>query len=299
MKKIIILTLKVVLLVMIMFITISVSSILIGVKRASQPSGNSLIPILIYCILNTLILTLFIVKSKLRDYKLAAVSFIVFWGIQYFMTQIETIYFNSSVKMPLTELIKNVTSGAIYTSIFSLLAVFILGKFKKETNSSYSDVNIKISIINAIPNMIILALIYDIIYFIFGYFIAWQFADLRYYYTGSTHIVNVFQHISNQFRQDPVLILFQFSRGFLWSVLAVIIIDSLGIENWMTYITTGLLFSILITTPLIFPNAYMPIQVRIGHSFELSTSMFVFGVISVITLKNKLASNKLMKDRSL
>lgn len=287
MKKLIILTFKIISLIIIMFITMAVSSMFVGIKHASNSSNSSFTQILIYCILNTLILTLFIVKSKLRSYKLATVSFILFWGIQYFMTQIETLYFNASVKMPLAELIKNVSFGAIYTAIFSLIAVLILGKFKKETNFQYNNHKIKVSIVNIIPNMIILSLIYVIIYFIFGYFVAWQFADLRYYYTGSTHIVNIVQHMSNQFRQDPVLILFQFFRGFLWSILAVIIINSLDIQNRLIYITTGLLFSILITTPLIFSNAYMPTSVRIGHSFELSTSMLIFGIISVVILKNK------------
>ena len=120
---------------------------------------------------------------------------------------------------------------------------------------------------------------------------------MRYFYTGSTDIVNVFQHLSNQFKQDPILILFQLFRGFLWSGLAIIIINSLGNINWMTYITSGLLFSMLITTPLIFTNAYMPAPVRLGHSIELSTSMLTFGVISVIIFKNKLGVNTLGNNR--
>lgn len=288
MKKTIVLALKVILLIIIMFISMAASSLLVGVQQSSKSSSDSIIPVLTYCLLNTLILTLFIVKSKLRGYKLAAVSFIVFWGVQYFMTQIETLYFNDSVKMPISQVIKVVTSGAIYAAIFSLLAVLILGKFKKEANFPNADIKIKVSINNIIPNMIILSFIYVIIYFGFGYFVAWQFADLRYFYTGSTSIVNILQHMSNQFKQDPVLILFQFFRGFLWSSLAVIIIYSLSIKKWAAYITTGLLFSILITTPLIFPNAYMPAPVRLAHSFELSTSMLTFGVISVIIFKNKL-----------
>lgn len=290
MKKVIILSLKVILLITIMFISMAVSSILIGVKHGPESTENTVIPVLIYCILNTIILTLFIVKSKLRSYKLVAVSFIIFWGTQYFMTQIETLYFNSAVKMPLEELIRNVTSGAIYIFVFSLLAVLILGKFKGETNFQYSNLKIKTIIISAIPNMILLSIVYVIIYFVFGYFVAWQFADVRYYYTGSTHIISFFTHMSSQ---DPVIISFQLFRGILWSILAIIIIYSLGIENWLTYITTGLIFSILITAPLIFPNSYMPVSVRIGHSFELSTSMFTFGVVSVIILKNKLHLKKL------
>lgn len=287
MKKTLVLALKIILLIITMFISMAVSSLLVGVQQSSKSSSDSIIPVLIYCLLNTLILTLFIVKSKLRGCKLAAVTFIAFWGVQYFMTQIETLYFNDSVKMPIAQIIKVVTSGAIYAAVFSLLAVLILGKFKKEANSSSADVKIKVSIKNILPNMIVLSFIYVIIYFIFGYFVAWQFADLRYYYTGSTCIVSFFQRMSDQFRQDPGLILFQVLRGFLWSALAVIIIYSLSVKKGTIYIT-GLLFSILITTPLIFTNAYMPSSVRFAHSLELSTSMLAFGVISVIIFKNKL-----------
>lgn len=287
MKKTLVLALKIILLIITMFISMAISSLLVGVQQSSKSSSDSIISVLIYCLLNTLILTLFIVKSQLRGCKLAAVTFIAFWGVQYFMTQIETLYFNDSVKMPITQIIKVVASGAIYAAVFSLLAVLILGKFKKEANSPSTDVKTKVFIKNILPNMIVLSFIYVIIYFIFGYFVAWQFADLRYYYTGSTCIVSFFQRMSDQFNQDPGLILFQVFRGFLWSALAVIIIYSLSIKKWTIYIT-GLLFSILITTPLIFTNAYMPSSVRFAHSLELSTSMLAFGVISVIIFKNKL-----------
>lgn len=287
MKKFTITALKVILLTVIMFISMAVSSLLVGVQNDSRTSGSSIALVLIYCILNTLILTLFIVKSRLRGLKLAAVCSIVFWGIQYFMTQIETLYFNSAVKMPIIEIVKVVASGAIYAVIFSLLAVLILGKFKKEAGSSNNhDGKIKMPFADFIRNIVVLSIAYVIIYFVFGYFVAWQFADLRYYYTKSTEIVNIFQQISNQFRQDPVIFLFQLFRGFLWSALAIIIIRSLDSTNWMAYIITGLIFSILITTPLIFPNAYMPLPVRLGHSFELSTSMLVFGFLSIVAFKN-------------
>lgn len=292
MKKGIILALKEILLTIIMFVGMAVSSVIVGI-HASKSSSNSLIPLLIYCVLNTLILTLFIIQSKTRGLKLIGATFIIYWGTQYFMTQIETLYFNSAVKMQLVDIMKTVISGALSAIIFSSLAVLILGKFKKEVTSVSDGNPIKLSFTKLLPNMTILAFSYVIIYFIFGYFVAWQFADVRYFYTGSTHIVNFFQHIANQFQSDPILPLFQVFRGFLWVGLAIIIIHSLGIKNWTTYIITGLLFSVLITTPLIFPNTYMPAPVRLGHSFELSTSMLTFGVMSVIILKNKLDINAL------
>jgi hypothetical protein len=102
--------------------------------------------------------------------------------------------------------------------------------------------------------------------------------------------------MTNQFQSDPILPLFQLFRGILWSGLSLIIITSLNTKGWKTYIITGLLFSILITSLLMLPNAYMPAPVRLGHSFELFTSMFTFGVLSVIIFKNKYVNQVEIRD---
>lgn len=292
MKKGIILGLKEILLTVILFVGMAVSSVIVGV-HASKSSGNSLVPLLIYCVLNTIILTLFIINSKTSGLKLIGTTFIIYWGTQYFMTQIETLYFNAAVKMQLADIMRTVISGALSAIIFSSFAVLVLGRFKKKPTSVSDENPIKLRFTKLLPNATVLAFSYVIIYFTFGYFVAWQFADLRYFYSGSTQLVSFFQQIANQFQTDPMLPLFQVFRGFLWAGLAIIIIRSLGIKNWTTYIITGLLFSVLITTPLIFPNDYMPAPVRLAHSFELSASMLTFGVISVFIFKNKLAINVL------
>ena len=67
MKKIIIFGLKIILLTIIMFIGLALSSALVGIQHASKSLSSSITPILIYSFINTLILTLFIVKSKLDN----------------------------------------------------------------------------------------------------------------------------------------------------------------------------------------------------------------------------------------
>lgn len=281
MKKVIILALKEVLIMAIMFIGLAVSSMLVGIDT-SQASDHSITPLLIFCILNTIIITVYIINSKLQGLRLIVITFIIFWGIQYFMTQIETLYFDSAVKMPLKDTFQVVIMGVLSIIISSSFAVLILGKLKTKRTFSDDKKTIKILFTKSFSNMtIILAVWYVIIYFLFGYFVAWQFPALREYYTGTTAMLNVFQHMANQFQTDPLLPLFQLFRGLLWSGLSMIIIISLNTKGWKTYIITALLFSILITTPLILPNDYMPLPVRLGHSLELFTSMFAFGVLSV------------------
>lgn len=86
--------------------------------------------------------------------------------------------------------------------------------------------------------------------------------------------------------QSPALVLFQLFRGVLWALLAAVITASFRkLRVWEVCAITGLLFSVLITTPLLFPNAYMPAPVRFGHSFELASSMLTFGILCGILLK--------------
>ena len=221
MKKAVVLGLKILLLTILMVASLAVSSAIVSI-HTSQSESNSLILIFLYALINTGILTIFIVNARPRGIKLIGITFMIFWGIQFFMTQIETLYFNASVKMPIVDVLEVVISGALTAVIFSSLAVLILGKFKKKDASHHHESLFKGLISKSWLHILSLSVSYVIIYFLFGYFIAWQFPDLRYYYTGSKDILNIFQHLSNQFRTDPILPLFQLFRGLLWSGLSII-----------------------------------------------------------------------------
>jgi ammonia channel protein AmtB len=179
--------------------------------------------------------------------------------------------------MPIEQVLRVIGSGALSSVIFCSLAVLILGKFKKGLPLAVK----KASSSKSITAMCILSGIYVAIYFLFGYFIAWQFADIRLFYTESSNIVNLFTHLSNTMRDDTLLPLFQIFRGFLWAGIAFIIIHSLATRKILKYLVCPLLLGVLITSPLLLPNIYMPEMVRFGHSIELFTSMVLFGVISV------------------
>ncbi|HEX3026794.1 MAG TPA: hypothetical protein VHR42_06160 [Clostridia bacterium] len=288
MKKTILFLLKILLLTIILFVCMAASSILMGMGQTFSSSSSDVMPVLmysllVYSLLNVLILTVWIENSRLRGIRLAVVCFTVFWGVQYFMTQIETLFFNSAVKMPVSEVFRVSSSGALYTAVFSMLAVWILGKFKKE-NARNEITGEKAARFALLPNLAVLTLTYVVIYFLFGYFVAWQFPVIRQFYTGSTQIVNFFQHMAGQ---SPFLILFQLFRGILWALLALLILNSLKVKNRASYLIPGLLFSILISAPLLLPNAYMPDAVRFGHTIELFSSMLTYGILSVPILKKR------------
>ncbi len=284
MKKKIVFCLRVILLTFLLFVCMAVSNLLLGAGGETSAPAGAVSALMVYSFLNALLLSVWIKNSTLHGIRLAAVCFAVFWGVQYFMTQIETLFFNSSVKMPLSQLYRVVLSGAVYAAVFSLLAVWILGRFRKKNLSEVKPHCAAAKIPELLPNLAVLALLYVAVYFLFGYFVAWQFPAIRQFYSGSTQMIGFFQDMA---QQSPSLVLFQVFRGFLWALIALMIRNSLKPNSRLSVIMPGLLFSVLITTPLLFPNAYMPDPVRFGHSFELFSSMLVFGLLSVPILKKR------------
>lgn len=93
--------------------------------------------------------------------------------------------------------------------------------------------------------------------------------------------------VSNMSAVGPALYFLQLFRGFLWALPALLILYSLDGKRFSSILIPGLLFSVLIAAPLLFPNHYMPAAVRLGHSFELTSSMLTYGIICALMLKEK------------
>lgn len=289
MKKMWITALKILLLSIVFFLCMAVSSSILVIHSKSMSDG-AVFPVLLYCLFTSAMVSMVVLNSDKTGYRLAADSFFICWGVQYFMTQIETLFFNSAVQMPLADIVRNVCNGALYTAAGCLVAVKLFGRWKRtgeKTERKKNDLPRRF-----FPKLIALSVVYVLIYFLFGYFVAWQFPALRGYYSGSTQILNFFDHMRNQLSGDPALPIFQLFRGLLWGLLSVLMMNTLNIKNkWLSILAPGVLYSVLITVMLLFPNAYMPTAVRIGHSYELSTSMMTFGILSSLILglkKNRL-----------
>ena len=262
-----------------------VSGILMGVfgfvkQSASNPSDSlkSIIALFLLCICNGIMVVWYTKRSHYTGKKLFINIMFLIFGIFSFMTQIETLYFNNSVKMPILMLLITVFTGAIISTFCGIFAVKIKNKLKGQIESNYV-LNLD-SIKKSIGKFTVLAFIYMIFYFFFGYYIAWKFPVLRQFYTGSTDIIPYITHMQNQLHEDAFLVVFQIFRGFLWTFIGYMLLRGLAVKNKIErYILMGLLLSVPLATPLFAPNDFMPAGVRFGHFFELLIENFLFGVI--------------------
>ena len=230
-------------------------------------------------LINALVLSFLIIRSPWRGLKLIGAVILVHFGVETFMAQIETLYFNRAVQMEAAEFIGIVAAGALRALIFAPIAVPIFGKLKQPEQSE-----VKLPAVGPLwdKHFVAMAAFYVVVYFMFGYFVAWQFEDTRLYYSGTTAIKPFFVHFFDLFFiEDPVILFFQLLRGALWTALVIIILRMVRAKRWEASLAVAITFAVFISLPLgLFPNPYMPPMVAQSHFIEVSTSMLLYGGVA-------------------
>jgi len=236
--------------------------------------------------INALVLSYPILRSRLVGLKLIGTVILVQFGVETFMAQIETLYFNRAVQMGMAEFVGIVAAGALRALVFAPLAVLVLGRMRKPVQPEEKHAAVKLSEWG--QRFAALAVFYVIVYFMFGYFVAWQWAETRMFYSGTTAIKPFFTHFWDLFRTDPIILPFQLLRGALWTALAMLIVRMMKAKRWEASLAVASTFAGLLSSGIgLFPNPYMPPLVRQSHFFELLSSMLVFGGIAGWVMHNK------------
>ena len=244
-----------------------------GLMSQESESG-SLLPFLLVSSLNTAIILIYIYNSTVSKWKLVLNVFILMFGLQFFMAQIESIWFNNALQMEENAIYAIILGGFIGTLVFSILSVTVTGKFKGELGR-FEQFPVTMS--NVTTVLLLAFIIWPIIYFLAGYYIAWQFESVRVFYSDSPGI-DTFAVMMERNIADK-LYFFQMIRGLLWLMIAGAALFTMKGSVVKKAVIVGLLLSILSSSQLLIENPVMPEGVRMAHLLETSTSNFIWGVI--------------------
>jgi len=231
--------------------------------------------------LNTAVLAYVILRSRWAGWKLILVIFFVLYGVVTVMPQIETAFFVT--RLPPGMLPRLFLAGAIIAALFSPLAVLILGKRRPDRVGDENRPRLQMPATEWAGKLALIVFAYVIIYFTFGYFIAWKSVAVRDYYGGSDP-GSFFAQMRAVVRDTPWLLPLQAVRALLWAAIAVPVIRMMRGRWWEAGLAVALLFSVVMNSQLLLPNPLMPREVRLVHLLETASSNFLFGWLVVLVL---------------
>jgi hypothetical protein len=252
---------------------------LFGVDITQESSIKGLFLFFLAASINTAVVFTLIIKSKWYGWKLVGSISLIIFGVQFFMAQMESLYFNESLSLPINLIYAIIVAGLLLAVSFSMIAVKILGKWKKESNEHNDKISFNTNFI--IKIILLAAIIYPVLYFSAGYFIAWQLPELRMLYSGSTVILPFFQHYYQTFQSDSLFYPFQIFRGFLWIGMAIVMMKFLKTSWKMKAFLVGITFALIMNAQHLIPNPYMSGSIPLYHFIETASSNFIWGFVIV------------------
>lgn len=280
-KMVIILGLRVIALTIILFLCFTVASIISGVSTlpagAEPPpvdAGSIVLPLLVVSLLETTVLTYIILRSRWTGWKLVGAVFMAFYGLNTVVAQIESVVYLPR-QLPPGMIPKLFVMGAIMAGLFSPPAVLILGKMRRKVTPQAPNLRLVMLPGEWTWKLAAIAGAYLILYYTFGYFVAWKNPAVQAYY-GGTDPGAFFAQIANIWATTPWMFPFQALRAILWVAFVLPVIRMLKGQSWEIGVAIALLFSVW-STQLLLPNPHMPEAVARTHLVETVSSNLIFG----------------------
>ena len=292
-KNILGFTLKTVAIAVVMLIVMVVVSTLAlpaeSMESAPEEGANTILLLFVINTTNALIISLVITQSRWRGWPLILGLTFAFYGVQTLVGQIEAIVFLTSLgerwgagstpalTMPLDFIFSQFYIGAAQAVVGVPLAMLLFGKAKRDPETPITlTPGLKGS--QWLWKLGAVIVLYELLYFGFGYFVAWRNPAVTAFYQGTDpgSFLAQMRHVATR---TPTLIPFQALRALLWTAFALPVISMLRHKPWLGALLTGLLLSLPMNIPHIVPNPYMPVAVRTVHFIETVSSTFIFGLL--------------------
>lgn len=247
-------------------------------SRVTEDMQNTILGLmLLVSLLGAIALSINVKLSEWSGIKLILALGLSFWGIEYFVAQIETFYFREAFTfMTNIEILNIMLRGVITTIIVVPLTVIIFGKRKATEKISIKEILERIEIKSWVKKAPFFALLYIIIYLFFGYYVAWQFEAVRLFYSGTTEQLNFISQIVMTIKEMPLFLPYHFIRGLLWVAFSVPIILMMKGSRIKTMISLMLIFSYH-GFQIIMAQGIFPPDVLIGHTIETTISACIYG----------------------
>lgn len=242
---------------------------------------SDVVGLLSFALVETSVIAALVLSSRWGGWKLALLISLAYYGAVTVLTQIETWYFLSDLTVS-AELLRALFLMRIPVAFILVpLAVWVFGKGKAQDSSEPNQALVMPGS-QWVWKLALIALVYLVLYWSAGYFIAWQNPELRAFYGSPGEPLPFLANTINTLQNDPGLFPFQILRSMLWTLCALPVIRGSKLKPWGTALLVGAMFSLPQNVAHIIANPLLPIaSVRLSHMIETASSTFIFGVVVV------------------
>jgi hypothetical protein len=269
---------KFILLWLLVLVAMVVSSVLTGTRETAnltpgqQKAAGLALVVVSFCY--AFVFVLITTNSSWRGIKLSVALFFAFFGINGFLTQIESLVFLQylTTNLPPEMLPKILLYSAVTALLCSFLAPLVYGRLlgRSDENKSASWLTMPAS--EWAWKLALTGIVYVVVYFAFGALVAVPLAG------------DAFKQYYGDIQLPWWMPFFQFGRGIIWTLTALPVLFMWKEGRMQAAFIVGTMFAIFAGIALLMPNPFMIDGMRYAHLVEMLSSNFVNGLVLVVIL---------------
>jgi hypothetical protein len=236
--------------------------------------------LLIVCAATVLVIMLMIHSSRWHGWKLVMSLSVAYYLVVTVVTQLEAWYFLLGLTISRQLLARLFLQGIPIAFIFIPIAALLMGRARVPDMGSAPSKVASMPLKEWLWKLGVIYLVYLVLYYTAGHFIAWQNPAVRAFYGSPGDALPFFQQMAHVFTTDPWLTPYQLLRTLIWVAGAYPLIRGSRFPLWQTALIVGLVLSVPQNIGHILPNSLIPSNsVRISHLVETASSTFIFGLV--------------------
>lgn len=231
-------------------------------------------------------------RSRWHGWKLAGALLLIYFILQAFLGWVEIFAFPPVAdRMPPGMQASMLSSGFLVGILFSPIAVWVLGKTRSDADDARLPRRLVMPPSEWAWKIAVGAVLYVIVYFTFGYYVAWRTPGLPAFYGGVDPGTYLGQ-LGNVLRDTPWLYPFQLARGVVWVGTGCLIIAMHKGRTWEVVLATGLAFTLVMNISMLIPNPFFTPVVQRAHAIELFSSNLLYGILLTLLMIWKYGSQR-------
>lgn len=282
-------------------ISFIIGSLVSGMGRPAASSGAAatapatqgdpttiLLLLFISSLIQALVVAYLVLEARWSGGKITGALFLVFFNTFVQATIESVVYLGGKVTSQLN--VQMPITGAIIGVLFAPFAVWVMGGFGRARATPQIE-HVRWSPGDWVGKVAALVVVILAVYYLCGYYIAWQNPELRQFYQGSTELKSFWVHMSGIWSAMPWMFPYQAARGLLWVAMTLPGIWMLRGSRARVALGGALMYAALGgSTMLLLPNPLMPPAVAHTHLVETAVSGLMFGAFVGWTMARREAA---------